>query len=73
MSAPDPNYDVLSAFDTFAPGVVLQRATWDALNEQYAANGYTPLTQAQVVAIAGPLPTYPTTLPRYPDGEPWES
>ncbi len=69
-SAPDPQYDVLGAFDMWAQGVVLQRPILDALEAQYAANGFTPLTEAQVIAIAGPLPPYPTSLPRFPDSNP---
>lgn len=70
MTGPDPSYDLLAAFQQFAPGVVLQRSIEDGLATQYAANGYTPLTQAQVVAIAGPLPAYPTSLPRFADSNP---
>ncbi len=65
--APDPSYDLLAVLDEFAPGVVAQRETLDAMAAQYAANGFKPLTQAQVLAIVGPLPAYPAALPRFPD------
>ncbi len=69
-SAPDPDYDVLGAFQEWAQGVVLQRSILDALEAQYASNGFAPLTQAQVVAIAGPLPVYPTTIIRWDESNP---
>ena len=59
---PDPNYDLLGAIDTLAPGIVCQRATLDGVAAAYAANGYRPLTQAQVIAVTGPLPAPLTSL-----------
>lgn len=74
MQAPDPSYDLLAAFQQYAPGVVLQRSIEDGLAVAYAAGGYAPLTQAQVLAVTGPLPIYPTSLPRFADSnpEPWQ-
>ena len=63
-TTPDPTYDLISIFDTLAPGVVMQRQFLDGLAAAWALNGYKPLTQAQVVAVTGPLPTAPTSLPR---------
>lgn len=56
--------------DLLPPGIVAQRATIDALSAAYAANGYVALTQAQILAITGPSPAYPTGLPRVPDSNP---
>lgn len=70
MSAPDPSYDPIAAIDLYAPGVILQRAIQDAVAAQYVANGYTPVTQAQVLAIVGTLPVAPTALPRFADSNP---
>lgn len=66
-ASPDPKYDFRTALYAFAPGVLLTRDLEAALGAQYVANAYTPLTQAQVLAIAGPLPAFPTKLPRFPD------
>lgn len=68
--APDPNYDLRDALYAFAPGVLPTRAIDDALAAQYAANGFVELTQGQVLAIVGPLPSYPAGLPRFPDSNP---
>ncbi|HEV2187512.1 MAG TPA: hypothetical protein VGR70_09905 [Stellaceae bacterium] len=54
-SASDPSYDPRSALALFAPGVVLTRDLEAALAQQYQTNGFTPLTQAQVLALAQPL------------------
>lgn len=70
MLAPDPQYDLHAAFYLFAPGVVLTPAIEVALAAQYATNAYTPLTQAQVVAIAAPLPVYPPGMPRFLESNP---
>lgn len=69
-AAPDPKYDPRSALYAFGPGVVPTRDTDDALEAQYTANNFTPLTQAQVLAITGPLPAYPAGLPRFSDSNP---
>lgn len=60
----DPSYDLIAAIDTLAPGIVLQRATLDGVAAAWAANGFQPLTQDQVVAVTGPLPIFPTTIRR---------
>jgi hypothetical protein len=57
-------YDYIAVIDLLAPGVVLQREILDGVSAAYAANNFQPLTQAQVVAVTGPLPSYPTTLKR---------
>lgn len=70
MAAPDPQYDLLSALYAFAPGVEAQRTIIDGLAAAYAAGGYRPLTQAQVLAVTGTPPTPLTSIPtlRGPDG-----
>ena len=68
--AADPNYDLHSAVYAFAPGVLCTDAIEAALAAQYVANGYTKLTQAQVLAITGAAPSYPTGLPRFSDSNP---
>lgn len=73
MASPDPNYDTHAALYQFAPGVLLTAEIEAALAAQYQANGYTPLTQDQVLAITGPLPVYPTKLPRFQDSNPRSS
>ena len=66
----DPSYSLRLALYTWAPGVVASNDIDAALGAQYAANGYTPLTQAQVLAIVGtPLPVLPL-LPRFQDSNP---
>ncbi len=67
---PDPEYDVLGALQQFGAGVVLTEAIYSGLVAAYAAAGYAPLDQAQVLAVTGPLPPYPTGLPRFPDSNP---
>lgn len=68
--AADGKYDPRSAFYLYAPGLLLTRDLEQAIVAQYAANNFTPLTQAQVLAITGPLPAYPTGLPRFADSNP---
>lgn len=63
-------YDVHTALYSFAPGVVMTRDLEKALLAQYAANGFTPLTQGQVLALTGPLPAYPTGMKRFADSNP---
>jgi len=70
MSHPDPAYDLIAAIDLYAPGVILQQAVLDGVATAYAANGYRPVTQAQVLAVTGPLPAAPTELPRFADSNP---
>lgn len=70
MASPDLNYDFLAELQRYAPGVVVQREILDGMAAQYAANGYTPLTQAQVLAITGPLPKLPSGLVRLADSNP---
>lgn len=66
-TAPDPRYDYQALV---TGGIVLQRQIVDCLAAAYAANGYTPLTQAQIDACTGPQPAYPASLPRFPDSNP---
>lgn len=63
-------YDIHTPLLQFAPGVVMTRDIETALLAQYAANGYTPLTQAQVLAITGTPPAFPTGLKRFADSNP---
>lgn len=62
------NYDLLAAFDTYAPGVILQRPILDALSTAWIAGGFKPLTAAQIAAIAGPLPPLVTSIRKLPEG-----
>lgn len=66
MAVPANGYDPRAALYAFAPGVLLTRENEQQLVAQYAANGYTPLTQAQVLAITGPLPPLVTGIQRLP-------
>lgn len=70
MAVGNSPYDFRQALYAFAPGVVPTREVDAALAAQYAANGNTPLTQAQVLAITGPLPAFPAGLPRFADSNP---
>jgi hypothetical protein len=63
-AAPAFGYDPRDALYAFAPGMVMTRALEASLVAQYAANNYTPLTSAQVLAITGPLPIFPSTIQR---------
>jgi hypothetical protein len=56
--------------DYLPPGIVLQRDIQDGLNAAWVANGYQPLTPEQILAVTGPAPVFPTTLPRYIDSNP---
>jgi hypothetical protein len=69
MAARD-HYDVHTALLQYAPGFVMTRDLEAALLAQYAANGYTPLTQGQVLAITGTPPAFPTGLKRLSDSNP---
>jgi len=66
-TGPDPKYDYLALLPA---GVVLTRQIEDCLSATYYANGFTPLTAAQITACCGPSPPYPTSLPRFPDSNP---
>src|SRR5215471_2224892 len=68
---PDPAYDVQTALYTFAPGVVPTREITTALWAQYEANGYEPLTREQVLAITGAPPSYPKSMMRLKDSNPY--
>lgn len=61
-----PAADPVGLIDTLAPGVVLQRAILDAVAAASIAHGGT-LTQAQVIAITGPLPAPLTSIRRLPE------
>jgi hypothetical protein len=50
-----------------APGVVLTRDTEAALLAQYQANGFQPLSNAQILAITGAPPAFPASMPRFSD------
>lgn len=66
---PDPNYDIRTPFLAWVPGVVWTRDIEAGLAAQYAANGFTPLTQAQVLAVV--LPLIPEgNPPQYTPGAP---
>lgn len=69
-SAPSPLYDLHAALYAYAPGVLINPTIEAALAAQYAANGYTDLTQAQVLAITGALPAYPAGMKRFQDSNP---
>lgn len=66
-TAPANGYDPRDALYAFAPGMIMTRELEASLVAQYAANGFTPLTSGQVLAITGPLPTFPSTIPRLPE------
>jgi hypothetical protein len=70
MTRPDPSYDLIAAIDRYAPGLILQRAVLDGVAAAYVAGGYVPVTQAQVLAVTGPLPVAPTSLRRFADSNP---
>lgn len=63
-------YDLRANFYQYAPGSVATSDTDAAMAAQYVANGYRPVTQAQVLAIAGgPVPA-PKPLKRFADSNP---
>lgn len=64
-TAADPTYDLQSALAILAPGVVIQRQLLDAAAAHYAANGFTPITSGQVVAILAAANTLDTTGAAY--------
>lgn len=68
MASPSASYDPRSALFAFAPGVLMTREIEASLLAQYTANAFTPLTSAQVLAITGPLPVFPSTIVRLPEG-----
>lgn len=66
MSAPVP-YDFIAAIEDAAPGIVVQREMIDAVADAWEENGRVALTAETIIALVGPLPDYPTGLPRWPD------
>lgn len=66
MTEPARNYDPRDALKQYAPMLILTRELEQALVAQYAANGYTPLTEGQTLAITGPVPPPVTSIPRLP-------
>lgn len=66
VGTPANGYDPRAALYVFAPGLIMTRELEQSLVAQYAANGYTPLTQGQVLAITGPLPPVVTGIQRLP-------
>lgn len=64
--APANDYDPRAALYAFAPGLIMTRELEQSLVAQYATNGFTPLTQPQVLAITGPLPPLVTGIQRLP-------
>jgi hypothetical protein len=70
MTQPRDFYDVHTPLMRKAPGVLMTREIEAALLAQYAANGYTPLTTDQVLAITGTPPAYPSGMPRFLDSNP---
>jgi hypothetical protein len=65
---PGPNtVDYIALIEQYAPGVVVQREMIDALSLAYQLANFAPITSAQVLAIVGTLPVYPTSMPRFPD------
>jgi len=67
QAGPDPDYDYLALLPD---GVVLTREIEQGLAQAYYANGWEPLTQDQIIAVTGPSPPYPASLPRFPDSNP---
>ena len=68
--AGDGQYDPRSALYRYASILQMTRELEAALVTQYAANGFTPLTEQQVLAITGPLPQAPTGMKRFADSNP---
>lgn len=68
MTVPAAAYDPRDALLQFAPGVLLTRENEASLVAQYRSNGGVPLTEAQVLAITGPLPVFPSTIVYIPPG-----
>ena len=64
------DWDMLAAIDVAAPGIVVTRELLDAVAEAFAANDYQALTASEIVAIVGPLPSYPSGLVRISDSNP---
>lgn len=60
--------DYLDVIDAFLPGVVPSRDLVDALSAAHGAG--TAMTEANVLAINGPLPVEDTGLPRFADSNP---
>lgn len=70
MTANPRPIDFRDAFYAYAPGVLLTRELDDALGAQFMLNGGAALSQSQVLAIVGPLPAFPTSVPRLADSNP---
>jgi hypothetical protein len=65
------DYDLRANLYQYAPGVVPTADIDAAMAAQYTANGNKPVSQAQVLAIVGPLPVSPShPLPRFADSNP---
>lgn len=62
--------DFRAALALYAPGVVMTRDIETAMAAQYVANGNTPLTSGQVLAITGTPPVFPTHIIRLSDSNP---
>lgn len=60
-----PTYDPRSALP---PGQVMNRAAEASLVAAF--DGTNPVTASQAIAVCGPSPAYPTTLPRFIDSNP---
>ena len=69
MNAALRSYDFRDALKQYAGGAILTREIEDALHAAYAANGFTPVTEAQVLAIVTP-PALPSGLVRLRDSNP---
>lgn len=66
---PGPDtYDYIALIERYVPGRVVQREDIEALSLAYELADYQPLTEAEIYALVGPSPDYPTSLPRFPDG-----
>lgn len=70
MAIADADYTVFAALAQYGQGVVPTRETIDGLQAALTANGGQTLSQAQVLAVTGALPSYPASLPRFPDSNP---
>lgn len=60
------SYDPRAALYAFAPGILLTREIEQSLVERYEQKGNLPLNADDVLAITGPLPPIPTSIPYYP-------
>lgn len=60
----------LDLIDSYAPGVIAQRETIDAVATALQAAGGVLTADQVVAALPVPLPVYPATLPRFADSNP---